>query len=505
MNRIQILAFVLVALLAIEIGFRMMYPFDLYIWSESAFLTNLLKMNAGVPIFTAPADANSHVYSPGLEYLVYGVLRPLRRETDIRAARAIVIMLGVAACLCAAWLLTQIARTGTSERIGRDVFGLTAAILLLRLFRSITADTVHPDNLYIFHAVITLLLCYLAISKSRFDLALVGIVWAGFGILVRQTAALTCVGAGVALIISHRWTRRQSLMLVGVAVVSFTVAASFVLLPEYSRFYNVELLLQQRMDLSNLRTLVVLTGFAPYRIVLLLLAVPACLHLTHSGNSEARAFVLVWLCVGLAEVAPAALALLKARASDNHLTIIDMWLFFIVWLAFVRLPSDSTPQKKKEPFFASKWSSVVLAICLLSLSPVKLPPPPSLYAYGRQQQTLISQDLAAGKRVLLAHGAAALIRAGSNAIPLDRAVSFTELYAGGMAGSAGTAERFRQKFYDRVYLNVNWYDLDTQRALVENYRIVARISAPHTPVRLRFLLGYQTALFGEVLILDRLE
>src|SRR5258708_8231196 len=65
-----------VLVLAVETALRVVFPWDMYLWSESPFMTNMLKLHNHQPVYTAPADGNSFVYSPGLEYLTFAVLNP---------------------------------------------------------------------------------------------------------------------------------------------------------------------------------------------------------------------------------------------------------------------------------------------------------------------------------------------------------------------------------------------------------------------------------------------
>jgi len=38
------------------------FGWDTLLWSESPFMTNLLKIDRGVPVYGPPGDANSYVY-----------------------------------------------------------------------------------------------------------------------------------------------------------------------------------------------------------------------------------------------------------------------------------------------------------------------------------------------------------------------------------------------------------------------------------------------------------
>jgi hypothetical protein len=76
---------------------RVVFPWDLYLWSESPFMTNMMKISAGESAFDPPADANSYVYAPGLEYLSFALLRPVSLQLDVRACRVVSILAGLAA------------------------------------------------------------------------------------------------------------------------------------------------------------------------------------------------------------------------------------------------------------------------------------------------------------------------------------------------------------------------------------------------------------------------
>src|ERR1043166_8416411 len=70
--------------LAVVEVLRLQFPWDLFVWAESPFMTNMLKLDLGRPLFGPPADGNSFVYSPGLEYVTFAVLKPLGLQLDIR-------------------------------------------------------------------------------------------------------------------------------------------------------------------------------------------------------------------------------------------------------------------------------------------------------------------------------------------------------------------------------------------------------------------------------------
>lgn len=48
-------------------------PVDLLSFSESPFLTDIIKFREGLPIYTPPQDNNSYPYTPGTPILTYSI------------------------------------------------------------------------------------------------------------------------------------------------------------------------------------------------------------------------------------------------------------------------------------------------------------------------------------------------------------------------------------------------------------------------------------------------
>src|SRR5687767_11444806 len=85
------------AWLALMIGWRATFPWDLFVWPERPFTTQMLKLELGHTLCGPPADGNSFVYSPGLEYLTLALIKPLGLHLDIRFCRLVTVAIGVVA------------------------------------------------------------------------------------------------------------------------------------------------------------------------------------------------------------------------------------------------------------------------------------------------------------------------------------------------------------------------------------------------------------------------
>jgi hypothetical protein len=57
------LAYLLFGLAIWQIIQRVPFKWDLYIWAESPFMTNMAKLDKGKALYSSPAEANSFVYS----------------------------------------------------------------------------------------------------------------------------------------------------------------------------------------------------------------------------------------------------------------------------------------------------------------------------------------------------------------------------------------------------------------------------------------------------------
>src|SRR5438105_9901950 len=56
MTAVAILAALLVAWLGVLLALRTPFRCDLYVWSESPFMTDMLKLAHGQPVYSAPSD-----------------------------------------------------------------------------------------------------------------------------------------------------------------------------------------------------------------------------------------------------------------------------------------------------------------------------------------------------------------------------------------------------------------------------------------------------------------
>lgn len=172
----------LVAIRFMNIRLRVEFPWDLLSWGESAIMTDLLKIDRGLPVFTSPEQANSFIYSPGLDYLCYGILRPFGLQLDVRYCRLISVSAGILAAAVAAVSITVMSRSEKPDCPWRSWLLLTFLVAVLLIFSNFTSGVLHPENLFIFHAVATMFITFMALNRRSFRLALTAIVFASLGV-----------------------------------------------------------------------------------------------------------------------------------------------------------------------------------------------------------------------------------------------------------------------------------------------------------------------------------
>jgi hypothetical protein len=474
------IALVYVAGVVYQVAVRVRFPYDHLIWSESPFLTNMLKLHHGVAVYGAPADANSFVYSPGLEYLCYALLAPVGLHLSLTACRVVNVAVGVAAALGAGWVQTELA-CATSE-LGRRrlVLALTSALSGLVVFKNFTADVCHPDNLHMLHLSLAMALGQRALTRGDHRLALGACAALGGGVLLKQTCALGALGVAVCLAIAGRarWGTKKSLLLPAAALATTALATAW-LLSSHGRFWTLEVLMAQPQYLTRLDSLWALDVPQLHRFPLWAAAPFCAVHALTSASERQRGYALLWLGAGCG-VLPALFAYVKHFGLWNNLVAIDLWLAMLVVPTLIALSHEHLERAAEGGVGRAPVGSAaaaLLAMVALGGYPSKRVPPADLYRYGAELEAKLREDRAAGRRVLVAHGTAALIRAGYREVPLDRSNSVLEMVVGRHDALAETDARFTQRAYDRVYLNWPTYGERIDTTLMRNYKIAGRVDA----------------------------
>ena len=488
----------LVAMAGRQLASRLVFGWDLYIWSESPFMTNMLKLDGGQPIYTMPDDANSFVYSPGLEYLTYGLLKPFGVQLDIRFCRLVSVGFGVLAALALMRCSILLARAVAPDLKRGPLFApLSAACFFLVIYHNFTSDIPHPDNLYIFHFAVVLMLTFEAIARPSIGRAVAAILFAALGVYVKQMAAMSAAGVALTLAATAPKPFRAAAWMIPLALVASSTALGGLWAMKWVKFYTYDVLTGQSFTFGLRYKLGELANelFKTYRALPLALYGIALLSGLRSRNRLVVQYFVAHLLVGGIEVAPSVLAYLKTMGVWNNLAIIEVWAavpFIPVLLSLMTANPQGEPTEPRSrlTFDFARFATMGLALAFVfSYTPWKQGPEETHYHYCKTVQEAVSRDLQAGKRVLVAHGAMFQINGGSRQIPLDRSNSVLELFQSGKSAMAGTQRRINEKYYDTIYLNSFWYSPEVYTAIKENYQEVQRFSGTYDKLLPRYEIG----------------
>ena len=503
---------VFTAVLVVETALRIPFPWDLYAWSESPFLTNMMKLDQHQPIYTTPADGNSFVYAPGLEYICYAVLKPLGLELDIRWDRLVSTLLGVFAAGFGALSAVRLARPVVGMARTKSFFVVTWGLVWLVLSKNFMADIDHPDNLHFLHATIIFWLCLVAVDTKRFGIALLSMFIAGFGLFTKQTEMISFLGLLAAYGIFNAWGWQRWFVLAAVGAGTLALSAGLLWHDPFARFWTFQLLTEhQKMWPTKLYPMFT-DIFSMDRGPLVFLGIIAFPCLWSLGGALRRGLVC-WVCVGFFAALPNVSAYLKTMGIYNDLIIMEIWLVILVW-PFIGMLLERLPQlfSAREAGGVITWERRMLPLgvgalaflFLVLLVPMKVPPRPGDMAFGRAIEDGVTADLKAGRKVLLTHSTAALIRAGVKEAPRDRANSVLELVAGDVGNLADIKTRINAHYYDRIYLVVGkWYHDDITNCIMQNYKVDYII--PRSPYTPRLIYGYGDLMLDDVPVLSPRE
>jgi hypothetical protein len=475
------LAVLLVAVLSYQVVRRVLFPWDLLMWSESPFMTNMLKLTLGQAVYSDPADVNAFVYSPGLEYVSFALLRPLGLQLDVRACRVVVVALGALACGSAARVGAGLLASLGSARRSRLVFlGFGATTCAAVLGKNFTADVCHPDNLLMAHMTVSLALGAWALKSARPAHALVAVAFASLAVFAKQTGAGAGGAMAAGLLLAEPAFRRRWVIasLASAALLVTGLALATLLVPAHARFWVLEVPSAHRLEVWKIQVLIRqdIIG-VPHRLLLLALVPFAFVWLRLRRETFPARLALLWLCLGLAGVLPILSAYFKEMGGWNNLGVVDLWASVLVlpvlWQHVITLL-----ERTESPPTAAALPVGALVLLLLTTPPTRLPPTPAHWEYCRLLDRKIQEAVGRGERVLLAHGAMPLLRAGLREVPRDRANSALELVYARQSGKMGMGARLEQRRYDRIFVNgtLGWYG-PMQATIQKSYKVVETILA----------------------------
>jgi hypothetical protein len=477
-------AVVMFVALVVEEVPRLLFPWDLRIFSESPFLTNMLKLTAGQGLHGTPADANSFIYAGGFEYLTYGLLRPFGLQLDIRACRLVSVLVGAVSAFVIGHVAVRFQRLLGDQGAGRAAHLVASAAAFAMILKNYDGDACHPDNLYALHAMLVIALVFAALSSDRYGLALAALMVAGLCVVTKQTAVPGFFGAaGVLLYYRGRaWGRRRSALALAWGLAWLAIGSYFVF-HGWGRLWTLTVPSRQPVEFYRLYRMLLHYVGHPYRLFLAATFAPSAFYVAmrSKGSRPLQELFVTWLVIGVTEVLPSVISYFKIWGFWNNLTIIDLWMSLPV-LGVVGYACRAVAEEQGVAIRATAAGAIVTFF--VALTPTRVWPTTNEYDYGRRLDAAIAADKAAGKRVLVSHGAATLVHNGILDVPLDRAISLGELTFAGLEDEGGTRARLSSQYYDKVYIllfGAPGYLPEVQGVIDAHYHEVAHLPGVEPP------------------------
>jgi hypothetical protein len=469
-------AVVLLLSLAWQSARRVVFPWDTFATPESAFMTNMLRLSLGEPLFGDPAHANNGNYVPTAEIVAFVLLRPLGLENSPPACRIVCIAMGIAAALLAA-----IAARAALRKCGCNARGfapLAAATVVLLLACNCLFDTCAPDNFVALYVCLVFALLARAVLDGNVAYGAAAAFASAFAPCAAQLLAPLPVTVVLALGLAAtpagaRFDRTQRWVFFFFAffpslVVWLSIAAS------YGAWWSLwNLYFEEATHWGRAYTLAIDILGHPARAILVALA-PACAFLALLGPASLRSYLWCWLALAPAGVASLA-SYLRATGSWHELTLLDCWLSTLVlpvlWCVVPwntrRAGWTAAPRARR----SAEWGAAAAwALLLMTTFPAKIAPSASQYELCRAIEVRLRADARDGVSVLLPFGTAIWTRAGMPGLPLDRMTHLSKLFAAGGQANHATLVRLRGRYYKKVYLFVAWYDRVYIDAIRQNFQ-----------------------------------
>jgi len=212
------------------------FPADILLWSESEFVGDIIKLQQGYPLYTAPANLESFTYTPGAQTLTWLIASVIGKGDSIPVYRAIQIGFALLAAVVAFLSLRRVLVMTGARLTGKA--GLWGSVLLAFLFLMATNLTtnqfvqfLHNDSLALLITMVAywLLLKYVE-TRSSTTLVAMALVPA-LGFMVKQSLLIWAVLYGLYLLVFDRapW-RRLILFGIGTGVLTGAVLGTCYLL-----------------------------------------------------------------------------------------------------------------------------------------------------------------------------------------------------------------------------------------------------------------------------------
>ena len=461
---------------------------DTIIWSEGLFTGDIVKIRAGYPLFTAPANLESTFYPPGASMLTYALATLAGHATSVPAYRVIQLLYaGIAALFgaLAAQRILSLARPGRAPVHPAAWGALWGSLFLLCATNSLTnpfAHLLHNDALGVLVSSFAffLLVEYAAERKVRTLILLALVPAAGF--YVKQSLLIWApLVSGYLLVFDRpRSTRRvfaYGFAAFGIAALAF--GAGRLAWGTDFQFWVIDDL--RGHPFSVLRSVQhAVTAWAYFAA-----GIVAALILFGREWRALAGLWGVWLLLLGQEAYTSGIAWMLNHLGPGSL-IAGVWMGAALAAAWPRTPAR--PGKAGLTWMRAALATATLLFFYSGLGLVRIPVPglpPDLDRYvAAIEAEFTGMD---PRQVLLDQGTWVYLPSGT--VPQDRSALVGDLGSSGLGDFSGILGRINGKAYRRILMHsyrapefgYDYYmwprSSGIRAALAANYREVRRIPA----------------------------
>lgn len=223
---------------------------DILMWEETDFVGNIIKMNIGEPIYTAPSDSNSLIYNPLAFLVTYAIAWPTGLTKSVGGLRAIQLLYVGLAALVATYTTRRLSRFAFPDRETRYARIWTVltffAMLLIATSPNVNrfVYTLHVDALSLLVSVVSFWAMLYYAEKRSLGSLLIMAVCPAIGFLTKQFL-ISWIGVMLVflVVLDPKNLKRLVLFVVlscGLALIAF--ASCYALWGENFLFWTVEIM-----------------------------------------------------------------------------------------------------------------------------------------------------------------------------------------------------------------------------------------------------------------------
>ncbi len=465
-------------------------PADIWIWSESDYVNDIVKFRAGYPLYTPDVNNESFIYPPGSQLLTYFLAGLSLNPTSIPAYRFIHILYAIGAAFMAFLCLRRVLTIAGLKRgpvgVAWGAFAITAMFLLATNTKANWfVHLLHNDSLAQLVTVTAfyLLLCYVEKRSVLLLLCMAALPAAGF--FVKQSVVIWGGIYTGYLIVFDRprsWKRIAGFTVGWTGVLAAAMGVCWLLWGETFFFWTFTVI--SRHSVSIRRALEHGVEVWPFFLV----GFAGAFLLIRSANWLRLAGPwLIWLAIFVTEIYTSGLGWMMNHIGPGSL-LAGVWGIAAIAAAWpVWRDADLWPLQPRRMIRVGLVFSAVV-VCLFGLGTVSF----GYQTYPQQASRYIKdiekefegQDpgkvlLDAGSWIYMNHGI----------VMKDRVIGIGDRANGGIGDFSGIRGRIKQHTYSKILVrNLHkpdfWYDYYSwkrssgiRQALLENYREVRTISS----------------------------